>query len=348
MEIQVPSLLRIKPKALNKLGKYLRQEGFSNIALFVGEGIKQLFWEKIEISFASSEINIKYEAEVGDNYIENAFKESLHIPNSVQAVVSLGGGKAIDFCKYVAFHRQLPMIAVPTLISNDAFASPVSSLSIEGKRRSFKTCVPHGVIIDTEVISKAPPKSLFSGIGDLFCKTTAVHDWKMAYKKCGDYVNDFAAVVASQAVDTFTYYTNKDFDNLEYIGIIASSLLMTGISMIIAGSSRPASGSEHLISHAYDKVADKPSLHGIQVGVASYGVSFLQGHTFDRVKRDIKESGFYDFIKENPLNRKDFIKAIHTAPTIKENFYTPLTEDHNIDKLIDFINTDEFMQKMLM
>jgi glycerol-1-phosphate dehydrogenase [NAD(P)+] len=348
MEISVPSLLRIKPKALHKLGKYLKQEGFQKIALYWGVGVKDLFNDVIEISFATASIEILYEQVVVSNDIDFAFASGKELPSNVQAMVAIGGGMAIDFCKYVAFSRQLKMVSVPTLVSNDALASPTSSLTVNGARKTVLSIVPYGVIIDTGVILNAPKQFLFSGIGDLFCKTTAVFDWKLAYKKTGESVNDFAATVATSAADTFTYYKNKDTNDIEFVGIVATSLLMTGIAMIIAGNSRPASGAEHLISHAYDKVAAKPSLHGLQVGVASYGVSFLQQITHERVKRDILESGFFDFMKEHPLSREDFLHAVGIAPEIKENFYTILSEKGNLTKLRDFIQNDELMQQMLV
>jgi glycerol-1-phosphate dehydrogenase [NAD(P)+] len=347
MEIQVPGLLRIKPKALHKLGKYLKQENFSRIALFWGVGIKQFFKEQIEISFASAEIRVVYEEEINTNDIDASFKTSKELPQNVDAVAAIGGGTVIDFSKYLAFSKHLPFYSVPTLISNDAFASPTSSLTVDGKRRSVKTAVPYGVIIDTEAVANAPRHYLYSGMGDLFCKTTAIFDWKLAYKKTREPVNDFAVTIALNAVDTFTYYADKRFDNLEYIGIIASSLLMTGIAMIVADSSRPASGAEHLISHAYDSIAQKPAQHGIQVGVASYAVSFLQESTHERVKRDLMESGFFDFVKERPLNREDFLKAVMLAPDIKEDYFTILSERGNIRRLGEFINADETMQAML-
>jgi len=346
MEIQVPTLLRIKPNAMHKLGKYLAKEGFTSVALFWGEGIKEFFAGTVEISLASASVNVIHEEIVLTNNIDDAFKSGKNIPGKTTAVVAIGGGKAVDYCKYVAFVMQKPLIAVPTLISNDAFASPSSSLTVDGKRRTVKTVVPHGVIIDTEIIRSAPKHFLFSGIGDLFAKTTAVWDWKLSFKKQGEFVNDFAAVMATNAADTFTYYNNKDMDDPKYIEIIASSLLMTGIAMIVAGGSRPASGSEHLISHAYDSVAKKPSLHGLQVGVASYAVSFVQKETHHRVKNDIIESGFYEFMKENPLDREDFIKAVMLSTHIKENFHTILSEPEAIDQILDFIETDSMMTEM--
>ena len=123
---------------------------------------------------------------------------------------------------------------------------------------------------------------------------------------------------------------------------------MTGIAMIIAGSSRPASGSEHLISHAYDSLAQKPGLHGLQVGVASYAVSFVQGITHQRVKKDLLESGFFEFVRTSPLSKADFVRAVKKAPEIKENFYTILSEKECVDRLLEFVESDDLMKEMMV
>ena len=347
MEILIPSLLRIKPNALFKLGKYLRVCGYHEVVVIYGEGTKEIFHQALEISFASSEIKVIYEDTAKTNDLDDAFASAKQFPPKTKALVAIGGGKAIDYCKYIAHITQLPIISVPTIVSNDGFCSPFSSMLVNGARKTIKTKIPDGVIVDTQILLDAPEIFLYSGIGDLFCKMTALFDWKLSYKKTGEYVNDFAAVICKNAVETFLYYTDKDFANTEYLSIIVSSLLMNGIAMEIAGSSRPASGSEHLVSHAYDQCAKTPSLHGLQTGVASYPISYLQEETFEVVKRIILESGFADFMEKNPLDKSDFIKAVQHAPEIKEDYYTILSEKHSIDKIIDFIQTDELMQRML-
>ena len=313
MEITIPSLLRIKPKALNKIGKYLRQEGFTNVAIFYGEGIKEMFSERISISLDSSEIKVIYDEIVSSNQIENIFKTSMVFPAKAQAIVAIGGGKSLDFSKYLAFITQIPLIVVPTIISNDGFCSPFSSLLINGKRKTVKASIPYGIIVDTEIISKSPQHFIYSGIGDLFCKTTSLYDWRLAFRQNAEPINDFAKVITQNAIDNFYYYQDKNVENLEFLRILTGSLLMTGLAMLIAKSSRPASGSEHLISHAYDKIAKKPSLHGLQVGVASYAVSYLQEETFEHVKKMMIDSNFAAFMANNKLDKQDFIEAIKST-----------------------------------
>lgn len=347
MEITIPSLLRIKPNSLNKIGKYLRQEGFNTIALFYGEGIKEMFHERVSISLDSSEIKILYDEVVNSNHIEDIYQTNLNFPIQTKAIIAIGGGKTLDFSKYLAFMNQLPLIVVPTIISNDSFCSPFSSLLINGQRRTVKTIIPFGIIVDTEIIGHSPHHFIYSGIGDLFGKATALYDWRLAFKKNGELINDFAKVITQNAIDNFYYYENKNIENLEYLRIVISSLLMTGLAMLIAKSSRPASGSEHLISHAYDKISKNPSLHGLQVGVASYAVSYLQEETMDHVKKMMFDSKFFDYMVQNPLNKVEFIEAVKIATTIKENFYTVLSEKGSIDKILDFIDKDDILNRML-
>lgn len=348
MEISIPTLLRIKPNSINKLGKYLRKEHFSRIALFYGQGLKSLFSDQLSISFDSSEIDVLYEETVSTNAVEDIFKSAFNLPGNIQAIVAIGGGKAIDYCKYIAFMLQLPIISVPTSISNDGFASPVASLLIKGKRKTQKAKIPYGVVLDTEIIRKSPVHYTYSGIGDLISKFTAIYDWKLAYRMVQEPVNDFSVLISRNAVEVMVNHRNKDIKDLEFLRLICGCLVMSGVAMEVSGSSRPASGSEHLISHAYDMVAKQPTLHGIQVGVSTFAISWLQNNPEHQIiKSVLEETGFFDFVANNPLDKEDFIKAIQHAPEIKDNYYTILSDQQNIDKLIDFVCTDQYFNKLL-
>ncbi|MDA3900443.1 MAG: iron-containing alcohol dehydrogenase family protein [Spirochaetes bacterium] len=346
MEIVVPELVRIKPQALQRIGKYLRTSDCNDIALFWGEGLQDLFRKTVIVSLESSGISIVHETVVDTTSIEEIFDTSLDIPSGASAVVAIGGGQVIDYCKYIAFILKKKLFTIPTIISNDSFCSPVASLYVKDKKRSISTHLPFSVVIDTDILQNAPRKYIYSGMGDLLCKTTAIYDWKLSYKKTGEYVNDFSVIIVRTALDAFLNYPVKDLENSDYVRTIASSLMMTGIAMEIAGTSRPASGSEHLISHAYDKLSSSPSLHGIQTGVAAYAVSAVQKETHNMVKESIVSCGFLQYVQENPLNREDLITAVRHAPSMKENFYTVLSQANAIEEVIEFILSDDLMREM--
>lgn len=348
MQISIPSILRIKPNALYKLGKYLRKANMDKVAIFWGEGIKDIFYDSIYISLESSEIMVSYEETISDNEISKLFESSFSLPANVEAIVAVGGGKVIDYCKYMAYIKHLPIMSVPTSISNDGFASPMSSIYVKGKRKSLKAKIPESVIVDTRVVKNSPARFIYSGIGDLVSNITAIYDWKLAVKQTEGAINDFAALVSNSAVENFMNYHNKDINDIELIRLISGSLVMNGISMEISQSSRPSSGSEHLISHAYDLYAKNPTLHGIQVGVATYCISYIQQNSqFENIKKVFEETGFFKFVEENPLDREDFIKAVDMAKNMKENFYTILSKEGSIENLKKFIEEDEWCKRII-
>jgi glycerol-1-phosphate dehydrogenase [NAD(P)+] len=334
MDIRIPSLLRIKPNALYKLGKYLRKNGFHRIALYFGEGIADLVGQKVEISLDSSEIQVVTEETVHGNDVADIVSSAFRLPREAQAIVAVGGGVAIDFGKYAGFLTKRPVIAVPTAISNDGFAAPGASLRVDGRRVSCTSTIPFGVVIDTNMIKSSPRRFTFSGIGDLISKYSAIADWKLAYHATGEAINDFSAMISMQSVQNLVNHPVKSADDLEFLQLVCGALVMSGVAMEVAGSSRPASGSEHLISHAYDSIASQPSLHGLQVGVATLATTWLQGNpAHQTVVRVLEETGFTAFMNENRLDRAAFLEAAQLAPTIKPGYHTVLSQPGAVERL---------------
>ena len=229
--------------------------------------------------------------------------------------------------KYVAFLAGLPYYAAPTSLSNDGFSSPQSSLTIAGRRRSLAAALPFAVVLDLDVCKDAPRPLWLSGIGDLVSKLTAIFDWKLAFHCRGEPVNDFAALLSDATVYQFLAQPSFDLDGARLLG---TALLLNGIAMEICGSSRPASGSEHLISHALDSISKRPRLHGLQVGVATYVISRVQNNQSERIARLFDQVGFWSEIRSDPFSLSEWQQAIDLAPSIKDDFYTILSEEEAV------------------
>lgn len=348
MEIQIPELLRIKPKALNKVGKYLRKRGFNRIAIFYGEGIKDLVGDRVAISLDSSEIFVEAEETVRSAAIEDVVASTFRLPRGVQAIVAVGGGLAVDYGKYAGFLAQLPTIAVPTAISNDGFASPGASLYVAGNRVSCKARIPFGVVIDTEVIKRSPTQMTYSGVGDLVSKYSSIADWKLAYHRTGESVNDFAVMITLQSVENLVNHPHHDVNDDAFLQLVSGALVMSGVSMEVSGSSRPASGSEHLISHAYDLLAEQRSLHGLQVAVATLATTWLQQNNDREVVMEVlKETGVQQHLSEHRLERATFVRAIRDAPNVKPGYYTVLSEQGAVARLVEYVTDDPFWDDYL-
>ena len=246
------------------------------------------------------------------------------VPSSCKVLIGVGGGKALDVAKYTATLAALPYFAMPTSLSNDGFCSPQASLTLEGNRRSLPTGVPEAVVVDLAVCQQAPRTLWHSGVGDLCSKFTAVSDWKLAYHQRGVPVNDLAALISDASV--FQFMANPAADE-QGIRLLATALMLNGVAMEIAGSSRPASGSEHLISHALDMSGARQRLHGLQTGTAAYLVSSLQsGSHHDRIGELFARTGLWESVRKDPFSKEEWRIAVERAPSIKEEFYTILSD----------------------
>ena len=320
-QIRVPSLVRIKPGALKRLGVYLKREGFDYV-LVLTSPLPDAVSTVAREALAQAAIQTPAWLVVDGNRFEDVIALFAGLPKKVSAIVGIGGGKALDSAKYLAFLARLPFLAVPTSLSNDGFCSPQSSLTLEGKRKSMPASLPQGVVIDVDVALNAPKVLWLSGVGDLASKFTAVTDWKLAFHNTGEPVNDLAALLSDATVYQFLAAPTFDAAGTAQLG---TALMLNGIAMEICGSSRPASGSEHLISHALDASSARPRLHGLQVGVASYIASRLQGKLSEAIAELFRQTGFWDAIRDDPFSRREWLAAVEAAPTIKEGYFTVLS-----------------------
>jgi len=323
-QINVPWLVRIKAGALPRLGLYLARSGLAPVALFYSEGLLQSILDLARQSLRDHGISASLLHEAKEASVEEAVRLLGAVPSSCKALIGLGGGKALDVAKYTASLAGLPYFAVPTSLSNDGFCSPQASLTLEGKRRSLPTGLPEAVVVDLAVCQRAPRTLWHSGVGDLCSKFTAISDWRLAFRRRGVPVNDLAALMSDASV--FQFIANPTSDE-QGIRLLATALMLNGVAMEIAGSSRPASGSEHLISHALDMSGARPRLHGLQTGTAAYLVSSLQsdGH-HERIRELFARTGFWESVRKDPFSKEEWRIAVERAPSVKEEYYTILSD----------------------
>ncbi len=342
-EVHIPGLVRIKPGALDKLGIYLKRSESSRVALLHSEGLPEPLIHRAQDAMGLASIELIQTFAVPDGSLTTAESLSEKLHDTIDCVVGLGGGKALDVAKLVATKAKAMMFSLPTSLSNDGFASPQSSLVDQGHRRSFAANLPGAVIVDTEVCLAAPKILWLSGVGDLVAKLTAVRDWKLAFHHDGTLVDDFAALLSDASV--FQFMARPEHD-LEGIRLLATALMLNGVSMAICGSSRPASGGEHLISHALDAISSRPRLHGLQVGMATYLVSQLQRNGTDAIGRLFDTTGFWNAIRSDPFSRSEWQEAIERAPSMKPNFYTILSKADQLSALLSIIDTDPCLEAL--
>ena len=153
-------------------------------------------------------------------------------------------------------------------------------------------------------------------------------------------------MIAKKAVNSFVRTPFSDIKENLFLKELMDSLAMSGIANEIAGSSAPTSGSEHLISHALDKILENPQLHGVQVGIATYLMSIVQDHRYQRVHTVLSDTGFFDYVETLNLDVEDYIMAIDMAPSIKPFRYTYLHEEKYRERAKEVLKTDETLRRI--
>jgi len=229
-----------------------------------------------------------------------------------QVVFGVGGGTKIDVAKLSSARQQIPFVSVPTTASHDGIASPLSSVKGFEKPYSVMAQAPIAIIADTNIIMKAPWRFTISGCGDVIAKFTAVSDWKLAHEEKNEYYGGYAKMITSESEDG--------------LRVLIEALISCGVSMSIAGSSRPCSGSEHLFSHALDMVKPNHAMHGEQCGVGTIMMTYLHRENWKRIKDTLKNLGAPTNAHELDVEGEDLVKALEMAATIRPERYTILNK----------------------
>ena len=238
-QINIPYLLKIGNGKICKIGKYLKDKNLPGVALFLGDGTEELVGAELRRGFGDNGINVVHSQVVSDISIESITQTAFQLPPATDVVVGIGGGKALDFAKYSAHLLRLPFVSVPTSTSNDGFCSPTSSLTVGGRRKTVKSSIPFGVVIDLDVIRSCPPVFFYSGLGDMVSKITALADWKEAANRKLERYSDFASMLAYNSLDLLFIKHSFDINAPEFQRSLTTSLLMSGISMEVAGNLSP-------------------------------------------------------------------------------------------------------------
>ena len=189
-------------------------------------------------------------------------------------LLAVGSGTINDIGKSAATAADIALITVATAASMNGYPSAISALTADGVKITEPCRPPVAVIADPQVLATAPAQMTAAGFGDLLSKNASTADWLLAHSLHGEYFCRFSATVAEEAVNRCIENADAIRQNrTEGLTILAEALMRSGIAMVIAGSSAPASGGEHLISHLWDMTAHwsgrPPALHGAQTGVAT-------------------------------------------------------------------------------
>ena len=194
--------------------------------------------------------------------------------DGIALIVGIGSGVIQDLCKYVSLKSGVPYFVVATAPSMDGYASTGAAMILDGMKVTVPAGVPKAILADPEVLKNAPMEMIRAGYGDIVGKYSALNDWKLSREVNGEYfcreIYDLTFEMVQKTLALAEGLVNRDGESVK---VLMEALVMVGIAMSCAGSSRPASGSEHHLSHFFEItgiVHNRPYFtHGIDVAYST-------------------------------------------------------------------------------
>lgn len=273
--IGLPTIFQVNENILNQIPFFLGNINavFNKILVVSGKNKSFHFATEIINSMKSEHYIVE------DNSLDTI--ENLKdycLSNRVDLIMGVGGGTVLDVVKRVSFLTDLPNFLVPTIMSNDGLMSPISVIKDhDGKTLSVPGNMPFGIVVDINILRNAPHKYLQSAAGDMLSNISATNDWVISSMNTGEKINDLAYMLSRNAAFALIQHESKDLRHRNFLKQVVHGQINSGLAMALAGTSRPCSGSEHLISHAIDFFnLSEETLHGLQVGSISIFSLYLQ------------------------------------------------------------------------
>lgn len=318
--------LKIGPNNIYQVESTLKERGISGKILYVSDSVVDKLYGHIVKPQIEAVGRIKEET-VEHNTISYAMNVAERvIATDVNCIVALGGGKVLDVCKYAAYISKCPLMSIPTTMANDGIASPIAVLKRQdNKPKSLGCAMPTMLLLDTQLIKNSPIQLIKAGIGDTISNYMALLDWEYACSRGKDTMNGYAYMMSKTSLDALMK-TQYDTIGSEFIEVLANSLVLSGIAMDFAKSSRPVSGSEHLFSHALDFYSEKPNLHGIQVALGTVATLKLVGLDYSSVLQYLQKFKVEINPQKLGIDEKTFVLCMQNATTMRSNRYTYLHE----------------------
>ncbi|MDK1020363.1 MAG: iron-containing alcohol dehydrogenase [Candidatus Hydrogenedentes bacterium] len=196
------------------------------------------------------------------------------LASSSDFLVAVGSGTLSDLAKYAGDALNRPVLLYATAASMNGYTSGVVALEVRGLKRTIPCAPATGVFANPEHAATAPQPMVAAGVGDFLSKCSSTTDWRASNILLDEpfepKAREFTEGIQEQVIERASAIGRSE---PEAVALVLEALLLSGFSMVIAGSSAPASGGEHLISHYIDMKSalyDLPhDLHGAQVGVAT-------------------------------------------------------------------------------
>jgi glycerol-1-phosphate dehydrogenase [NAD(P)+] len=322
--LPAPLTIEVRRGAIAQLGSLLadsRVATSGRVAVAVGTSQGDKITEVIAPSLGEARV-----FRVPDGTVDAAVSLGADLrKGAYEALIGIGGGKTIDATKYAASLAGIPMVAVATNLSHDGICSPVASLVHDGGKGSFGVPMPLAIMVDLDFVHDAPKALVRAGVGDVISNLSAIEDWQLGNAERGEPIDGLAVSMARTAAEAVIGQSDS-IESDAFLTVLAEALILSGMSMVIAGSSRPSSGGDHEILHAVDQPFPGTSNHGELAGIGTAFCYFLREDAprLTQVVACLRQHELPVTPQDVGLTEDQFAAAVELAPSTRPGRYTIL------------------------
>jgi glycerol-1-phosphate dehydrogenase [NAD(P)+] len=192
----------------------------------------------------------------------------------------------------------------------DGYASKGAAMLFDGMKITTNAAVPKAIIADTSVLKDAPMEMLQAGYGDIIGKYSCLNDWRLSHAVNGEALCEAIYDLTYRTVDHIAGIGRDIVSRDEKsVAALMRALVIVGIAMAYMGNSRPASGSEHHLSHYFEVTGllrgEPYFCHGIDVAYSTYVTAEL--------RRELMSKGLIDSKKFNADEWEENIRRVYGA-----------------------------------
>ena len=253
------------------------------------------------------------------------------------SVVAVGGGRAIDFGKYLSWKRGCRLVSIPSVLSVDAFVTPKAGLRKNHAVQYVGDSSPDPLVIDFDLLRSAPNSLNIAGVGDLLSIHTATYDWELA-EQAGrsefpfsrpdiDSARRILSDVTQQAAEI------RDCTDIGLLTIVEGYLRVNTICLP-ADHYRVEEGSEHFLFYELEERLKRPFVHGQIVAVGIYVMSHLQQNAHEEIVDVMRQVGLDYRPSSLNIGRRDLASSLRALKQYvrRANFWYSVVDAREIDE----------------